>query len=93
MCSNRCNNNSSENNYVACSNLNGNGYYMNNYNYSNMNYGSAYVPNQVLNTTFSPIEGLANGTIFPELVRPYYPGQSMELINYLRYNNGGGCGR
>ncbi len=47
-------------------------------------YGHAYTPNQTMNKTFTPEVGLKNGTIFPELVSPYYPGQSMDFINYLR---------
>lgn len=50
-------------------------------------YGHAYTPNQTMKKTFTPEVGLKNGTIFPELVSPYYPGQSMDFINYLK--NGG----
>ena len=32
---------------------------------------AAYVPYQKFCTVFSPIEGLARGTAFPELVSPY----------------------
>ena len=56
---------------------------------SNYSYASSYVPNQILGTPFSPMQGLQNGTMFPELVRPYSPGQSMEEMNYLRYGRGG----
>ena len=49
--------------------------------------GNSYVPNQKLNTTFMPDVGLKLGTIFPELVRPYMPGQSMAEIEYLRRTN------
>lgn len=52
-------------------------------------YGHAYTPVQTMNKTFTPEIGLSNGTIFPELVSPYSPGQSMDFINYLR---NGGCG-
>lgn len=31
----------------------------------------AYVPFQNLNSVFDPCKGLCNGTIFPELSRPY----------------------
>ena len=57
--------------------------------------GESYVPNQMLKTTFMPNVGLKLGTIFPELVRPYMPGQSMEVIDYLRKNNAikEGCNR
>lgn len=51
-------------------------------------YGYAYTPVQTINETFSPRVGLQNGTIFPELVSSYSPGQSMDFINYLR---NGGC--
>ncbi len=54
---------------------------------TNYLYGHAYTPNQIMNKTFTPAEGLQNGTMFPELVSPYSPGQSMDFINYLR--NGG----
>lgn len=50
-------------------------------------YGHAYTPVQTMNETFNLNDGLKNGTIFPELVSPYYSGQSMDFINYLR--NGG----
>lgn len=50
-------------------------------------YGYAYTPNQCMNRTFSPEVGLQHGTIFPELVSPYCPGQSIDFIEYLR--NGG----
>ena len=54
---------------------------------TNYLYGHAYTPIQTLNQTFTPQVGLQNGTIFPELVSPYSPGQSMDFINFLR--NGG----
>lgn len=47
-------------------------------------YGHAYTPNQTLTNIFVPEVGLNNGTMFPELVSPYYPGDSMEFINYLK---------
>lgn len=50
-------------------------------------FGQSYVPNQVLNQTFTPEVGLKMGTIFPELVSPYMPCQSMEEIEYLRRTN------
>ena len=49
--------------------------------------GNSYVPNQILKTTFMPNVGLKLGTIFPELVRPYMPGQSMAQNEYLRMTN------
>lgn len=53
----------------------------------------SYVPIQYLDKTFTPCCGLKNGTIFPELVSPYRPGQSMEEIEYLKCRNeiGEGC--
>lgn len=55
----------------------------------------SYVPQQIINTTFIPCVGLKMGTIFPELVRPYMPGQSMEEIAYIRATNkiGEGCNK
>ena len=50
-------------------------------------YGYAYTPNFNMERTFTPECGLENGTIFPELVSPYSPGQSIDFIEYLR--NGG----
>ena len=58
---------------------------------TNLRYGSAYVPVQTLRTVYQPQEGLAYGTMFPELVRSYYPNQSLEEINYLRNYNERGC--
>ena len=53
----------------------------------------SYVPIQYMDKTFKPCVGLKMGTIFPELVSPYVPGQSMEEINYIRQTNriGKGC--
>lgn len=55
--------------------------------------GQSYVPYQFMDKTFKPQVGLKMGTIFPELVSPYYPGQSMEMIKYLESTNkiGMGC--
>lgn len=50
-------------------------------------YAQSYVPTQKLNKTFTPCIGLKMGTIYPELVSPYSPGQSMEFIQYLKDNN------
>ena len=49
--------------------------------------GQSYVPIQYMNKTFTPMCGLKNGTLFPELVNTYYPGQSMMDIDYLRMSN------
>ena len=50
---------------------------------NNYMYGQSYVPIQYMNKTFKPDVGLQLGTIFPELVSPYSPGQSMEEIAFL----------
>lgn len=56
----------------------------------NAMFGHAYVMDQTLTKTFSPEEGLRKGTIFPELVSPYSPGDSMREIEFLRnYGRGG----
>ena len=59
----------------------------------NLMYAHAYVPNQKLNKVFKPKVGLRMGTSFPELVSPYAPCQSMEVMEYLRCKNeiGKGC--
>ncbi len=51
---------------------------------TNYLYGHAYTPVQNMKKIFTPEIGLRNGTVFPELVSPYSPGQSMDFINYLR---------
>ncbi len=60
---------------------------------SNPMLGQSYVPFQRMTNTFTPYCGLKNGTIFPELVSPYYPCQSIEDIEYLKSRNsiGEGC--
>lgn len=60
---------------------------------SNPMLAQSYVPIQTLDKTFTPCCGLKNGTIFPELVSPYEPCQSIEFINYLKRRNtiGEGC--
>ena len=40
----------------------------------------SYVPFQFMDKTFKPCVGLKMGTIFPELVSPYVPCQSIEEI-------------
>ena len=62
---------------------------------SNPMLGQSYVPIQRMTNTFTPCCGLKNGTIFPELVSPYYPCQSVEDIEYLKSRNtiGKGCNR
>lgn len=56
-------------------------------------YGHCYVPHQRMNQVYTPEIGLRMGTIFPELVSPYCPNQSLDTINYLKDQNsiGGGC--
>lgn len=55
----------------------------------------SYVPIQYMDKTFKPCVGLKMGTIFPELVSPYMPGQSMEEIAYIEATNkiGEGCNK
>lgn len=48
-------------------------------------YGHAYTPVQTLNNTYTPEAGLQNGSIFPELISPYSPCQSINFIEYLKY--------
>lgn len=54
---------------------------------SNPMYAQSYVPLQVMNNTYMPCSGLQKGTIFPELVSEYCPGQSMAEIQYIRDSN------
>ena len=62
---------------------------------SNPMFGQSYVPWQTMDRTFIPSVGLKMGTIFPELVSPYMPGQSMEEIEFIRRTNkiGEGCNK
>lgn len=55
----------------------------------------SYVPIQRMNKTFKPCVGLKMGTIFPELVSPYMPCQSMKEMEYLKRRNsiGEGCNK
>lgn len=55
----------------------------------------SYVPVQIINKIFTPCVGLKMGTIFPELVSPYVPCQSMEEIAYIKATNeiGEGCNK
>ena len=55
----------------------------------------SYVPIQTLNKTFTPCVGLKMGTIYPELVSPYVPCQSLEEIAYIKAMNkvGEGCNK
>lgn len=58
-------------------------------------YGESYVPIQYMDKTFKPKVGLEMGTIFPELVSPYSPCQSMEEIKFIKEKNtiGMGCNK
>lgn len=55
----------------------------------------SYVPIQTMNKTFTPCVGLRMGTIFPELVSPYMPCQSVEEIAFIKAMNtiGEGCNK
>lgn len=62
---------------------------------SNPMLAQSYVPIQEMDKTFTPRCGLKMGTIFPELVSPYTPCQSVEEIQYLKQANeiGEGCNK
>lgn len=47
----------------------------------------SYVPFQIMDKTFTPCVGLKMGTIFPELVSPYEPNQSVREIEYIEQTN------
>lgn len=49
--------------------------------------GQSYVPIQYMDKTFKPCVGLKMGTIFPELVSPYTPCQSMREREYIASTN------
>ena len=55
----------------------------------------SYVPIQTMDKTFTPCVGLRMGTIFPELVSPYAPCQSIEEIAFIKAMNtiGEGCNK
>lgn len=79
MYSNTCRNNNCSCMYSnICQNTNANAFP------ENYLYGHAYTPVQTLNNTFNPEIGLQNGSIFPELISPYSPGQSIDFIEFLR---------
>ena len=69
----------SDNNHICSCGFNDQSAFPENY-----MYGQSYVPIQYINNTFSPEEGLRNGTMFPELISPYEPCQGMAEIRYLR---------
>lgn len=58
----------------------------------NPSFGESYVPIQYMDKTFKPEYGLKMGTIFPELVSPYEPCDSMEEISYIENTNTVGMG-
>ena len=47
----------------------------------------SYVPWQTMGETFTPEVALKMGTIFPDLVSPYSPGESLEIMEYLAKRN------
>jgi hypothetical protein len=51
---------------------------------TNYMYGQSYVPIQYIDKTFTPEEGLRNGSMFPELVSPYNPSDSIRENQFLR---------
>ena len=55
---------------------------------TNFMYGQSYVPIQYMDETFKPEVALKMGTLFPELVSPYDPGQGMQEIAYIRDKTG-----
>lgn len=57
--------------------------------------GQSYVPWQFMDQTFKPCVGLKMGTLFPELVSPYMPCQSMRTNEFLEATNtiGKGCNK
>lgn len=50
--------------------------------YGGMKLARAYIPYQRYTTSFSPMEALKHGTMFPELVSPYGPGWQKESGYY-----------
>lgn len=62
---------------------------------SNPMLAQSYVPVQTIEETFTPCVGLKMGTIFPELVNPYSPCQSIEEIAFIKAMNriGEGCNK
>ena len=57
--------------------------------------GQSYVPIQKMKKVLNSEVGLKMGTIFPELVSPYAPCQSIREIEYLKNTNeiGEGCNK
>jgi len=50
-------------------------------------YGQSYVPIQYLDKVYEEAIALKKGTLFPELVSNYTPGQSMREIAYIKNAN------
>ena len=62
---------------------------------ANPMYGQSYVPIQTMNKTYLPNVGLKQGSLFPELVMPYMPYQSLEENAFIKAMNepGKGCNK
>ena len=58
---------------------------------SNVMLGHCYVPRQKMDKVFTPCVGLKMGTMFPELVSPYVPCQSIAENDFLSMREMGGC--
>jgi len=50
-------------------------------------YGQSYVPIQYLDKVYAESVALKKGTLFPELLSNYVPGQSMREIAYIKNTN------
>lgn len=62
---------------------------------ANPMFAQSYVPIQTMDKTFTPCVGLKMGTIFPELVSPYAPCQSIVFNAFIKALNtiGEGCNK
>ena len=77
------NNNQNHNNDFSCGfDMDSNSVFPN-----DLMYGQSYVPIQTMNKVFNPETGLKMGTIYPELVSPYLPCQSIRTIEFLKNSN------
>lgn len=87
-CNMTCNQNNTEDNCMCGFDMNDTSAFP-----SNPMYGQSYVPIQQMNKVFNPETGLKMGTIYPELVSPYSPCQSIRTIEFLKNSNeiGEGC--
>lgn len=82
------NNNQSQSNNFSCGfDMDSNSVFPN-----NPMYGQSYVPIQQMGKVFNPETGLKMGTIYPELVSPYSPCQSIRTIEFLKNSNDFGEG-